>query len=460
MKIHSTSAFAAFAFSILFYSKSFGLNIFLMSIIVVVALTVFKRQQGVPWGYALAYLFTGTMVFIDPTGFKIFIYFMSFLVLVGKSISDQSPVYLSWFMGLVNMVIASVFHLSKPQKHEHHKITPKIWTAIKGSLLALVLLLFFGSMYRSANPVFEDLITQIDLSFISIPWVLFTLVGYIMFLHVLRPYHPEGLIALDARQLNTLLQPNAPFTIPQLEKLRNEQTLGSIIFAALNLLLLFYLITDAIYLSQVGEISNSEYSQSVHQGVYALMFSLVCAIVIILYFFRGNLNFFKGNHRIKILSHIWLCLNVVLLAFTWYKNYQYVDAMGLTYKRIGVFVYLLLTLTGLVTALVKVMQTKSFMYLVRTNLASLFAFVLISAAIPWDRAITQYNLEHISNPDMDYLIVLGYTNSDQLYRFANDTKTTMPFSQQARIEEKYAEFSKAQEERTWQEYTLYQIKNR
>jgi len=187
------------------------------------------------------------------------------------------------------------------------------------------------------------------------------------------------------------------------------------------------------------------------------MFSIVCAIALILYFFRGNLNFFQGNKRIKVLTYLWIVLNVILVAFTAYKNYTYVETLGLTYKRIGVFVYLLLTLTGLVTAYIKVAQVKNFIYLVRTNIATVFAFLIVSAAVPWDKAITWYNLNTLDNPDINYLYRLGDANSEQLYQYAKANSDEMKIKTKEDINEKYSDFLEAQFNKTWQEYTLYQI---
>jgi hypothetical protein len=197
----------------------------------------------------------------------------------------------------------------------------------------------------------------------------------------------------------------------------------------------------------------------VHQGVYALMFSIVCAIALILYFFRGNLNFFEGNKRIKTLTYVWIALNVSLVAITFYKNYAYVEALGLTYKRIGVFVYLILTLTGLVTAYIKVSEIKNFTYLVRTNIATLFAFLVISAIIPWNKTITWYNLTKIENPDMGYLIELGDNTSPQLFKYAQENSQKLSTNEVIVIKDNYAGFSKVQMEKTWQEYSLYQLLN-
>lgn len=185
------------------------------------------------------------------------------------------------------------------------------------------------------------------------------------------------------------------------------------------------------------------------------MFSIVLAIILILYFFRGNLNFYKENQQLKTLTYVWISLNILLIIFTSYKNFTYVEALGLTYKRIGVFVYLLLTLTGLITAYIKVAEIKSFIYLVRTNIATVFAFLIISAAIPWDRTITHFNLSTLENPDIHYLIDLGDTNSIQLYKYAK--VKSVDYDMKISIQEKYKEYITQQSEKTWQEYTLAQL---
>ncbi|MFK7812522.1 MAG: DUF4153 domain-containing protein [Maribacter sp.] len=466
MNIHIKSILSALAFSLLFYSKSFGLNLFLISILAVVLVSTVTKERSVSWGYSLAYITTAIFVFLNPSSFTIFVHFMTFLVFVGKSISNKSSIYLTWLIGGINMIIGSVANYIQKQegeqgleKKEQKDISPKLFNHIKGALAAIGLLLIFGMLYRNANPVFGNLIERINLDFVSFPWLFFTLLGYIIFLHLLRPFNARELVEFDLEQENELQKPTELVLIAEKKKLEGEHTLGSIVFIALNLLLLFFLTTDVIYLFQKTEITNSEYSQSVHQGVYALMFSIVCAIALILYFFRGNLNFFQNNKRIKSLTYVWIGLNVILVAFTCYKNYLYVETLGLTYKRIGVFVYLLLTLTGLLTAYIKVAQVKNFIYLVRTNIATVFAFLIVSAAIPWDKTITWFNLKTIENPDINYLVDLGENNSEQLYEYAKANKAKIDSTTKASISDKYTEFLEEQSEKTWQEYTLYQIVN-
>jgi hypothetical protein len=402
---------------------------------------------------------TAVFVFLNPTSFTVFVHFMAFLVFVGKLITPKTSLFFSWFLGIINMLIASAANYSDRDHSlkKKRKLSPKVLNRLKGGFAATLLLLVFTLLYRNANPVFNGIIEKINLEFISLPWLFFTLMGYVIFLHLLRPFHPKQIVAFDLRQGNSLEKPSDLVLIASKKKLESQHILGSMVFLALNLLLVFFLATDIIYLFQQNEITNAGYSESVHKGVYALMFSIVCAILLILYFFRGNLNFFQGNQRIKTLTYVWIGLNVILIAFTSYKNYAYVEALGLTYKRIGVFVYLLLTLTGLVTAYIKVAEIKNFLYLARTNFATLFTFLIISATIPWNRTITWYNLKNIESPDMLYLLDLGYNTSPQLYWYAQENAQTLNPNTRKTIVEKYNIFTTEQEAKSWQEYSLYHL---
>ena len=460
MNIHIKSIVSAFAFSFLLYSKSVGINLFLVAIIVVALLTIFQEKPKMPSVYAFAYIFTAIMVFFDPTNFKVFVHLMAFLLYIGKNIAPKNSLYLNWFVGLMNMIIASLYHLNsyfKNPEEQKKSLSPRILNSIKGIIAALLLLVVFSLMYKNANPVFGNLLAQINFDFLSFPWLLFTLVGYFIFLHILRPYNPEKLLAIDCTQKNELKKPELPFSAAYQSKLDGEHILGSIVFGALNVLLLIFLVTDLMYLLQSHAISYSEYSKSVHHGIYALLFSIVCAIAIILYFFRGDLNFIENNKHIKTLCYSWIVLNLILVVFTWYKNYEYVAALGLTYKRIGVFIYLILVIMGLCTTYVKVAQLKNFIYLVRTNIALLFVFLFFSSVIPWDNAITAYNLKQITTPDINYLLNLEDTNSFQLQEYLNQNKNGNILKFEEKISKKNANFVKDLSQKKWQEYSIYQF---
>ncbi len=73
----------------------------------------------------------------------------------------------------------------------------------------------------------------------------------------------------------------------------------------------------------------------------------------------------------------------------------------MAYKRIGVIVFLLLVLVGLVTLFLKVRDRKSFFYLARLNTWALFITVVGLACVDWDTFIVRHNLHHQNKGEID-----------------------------------------------------------
>ena len=143
---------------------------------------------------------------------------------------------------------------------------------------------------------------------------------------------------------------------------------GGYCLPLLNGLLLFFHISDIFYLITDRLPEGMSYTEYLHQSVNTLILSIVLAIAIVMYFFRGNLNFWQNNRRLKTLTYLWIAQNGVLVLTTAYKNFLYIEGWhGLTHKRIGVYVYLLLTMIGLITTYIKVEKVKSNWYLFRQN---------------------------------------------------------------------------------------------
>jgi hypothetical protein len=84
--------------------------------------------------------------------------------------------------------------------------------------------------------------------------------------------------------------------------------------------------------------------------------------------------------------------------------------MGLAYKRIGVLVFLLMVLMGLITVFIKIHQRKTAYYLWRVN--GWFAVVLLVAAscVHWDETIAGYNLAHKNTVPLDIKFLLSLSD--------------------------------------------------
>src|SRR5690606_15083978 len=211
--------------------------------------------------------------------------------------------------------------------------------------------------------------------FINFQWFLFSLLGFFLFNNIINPVQIHPATTKDL-QTDNQLHPTGPLLLDQLKK---EQQLGILLMALLNILLIFYSITDIYYLLNNDITSASDLSIQVHSGINTLIASIIVAILIILYFFRGNLNFYQDNVLLKNLSYTWIFLNIGLVVLIAIKNTEYVVVYGFTYKRIGVLTYLFLTLAGLITTFLKVRNVRNLWFLFRINTQVAFAILMVSS---------------------------------------------------------------------------------
>ena len=179
---------------------------------------------------------------------------------------------------------------------------------------------------------------------------------------------------------------------------------GTITFMLLNIALLVFI---GIYgyenFFMPEEISTI--SQNVHERVYAVIGSIVLAIGLIMFYFKGYFNFDPGNGLLKKLTFTWIFLNAILIVVTFVKNMQYVSLLGLTEKRIGVFIFLILCLIGLFFTFRKVKFRKTNWFLLHRMMKAFYVTLLLVAIINWSWVITKYN------------IVTGKIESDLPYHF-------------------------------------------
>ncbi len=270
------------------------------------------------------------------------------------------------------------------------------------------LLIFFG-LYRSSNSVFEALTDNIDLSFISIEWFFFLITGLLMMYGYFRHKIIPPFQRFDEGAPMEMKPRERPTMFDSLLSENVENRSGIVMFALLNLLILVLNVGDILFMSGGSVLPEGvSLSDSVHQGVGALIVSIVFAVLIILFYFRGRLNFFQGNNAIKGLAILWIGQNLLMVASTAYRNFDYIDAHGLTLKRIGVYVYLLLTIIGLVFTAVKLLKIRTNWYLVKAVSWSFYIILAISPLVNWDRLVleSQVKVAQQDNKALDvhYLI--------------------------------------------------------
>ena len=448
----------AFLFSTLFYDKSIGLNLFLFSLLTLVVLFInnkddFKNKKTII--YSSLYLVTGLAVFFHDSLLAVIANFVSFFTLIGLLSENRSSIYVNWLNGLYT-TIAGLFHRNFSINETTQKVESKkevdYLHLFKIIFIPVIVVIIFIGLYQNGNPLFSSLIDKIDLGFINIQWLLFAGLGYYLFSNIHKPIEVEPTTELDLNTGNSLSKTEA-FSIP---KLKQENQLGIILISLLNALIVLFLITDITFLMTNEEVRASVFSSQVHSGINALIASIVIAIVILLYVFRGDINFYKENKTLKRLAFIWIILNIILVLSITTKNSQYIYYFGLTYKRIGVVVYLTLSIVGLISTLLKIDKIKNIWYLLRLNTKAAFIVLIIASTVNWDYHITNYNFNYAKSMDFNYLIELSNNNAFILKEQINTT--SMGNDSILRIEEKYNKYVYELRTNSWQELQYDNLK--
>jgi hypothetical protein len=450
----------AILFSTLFYKQSIGLNLLLFTILTITIVAISDHQKlkkSVILFKVIAYLITGITIFLFKSNLTIIANVIAFFTFIGSVSEHKSSIYVQWVNGIYTTIV-SAFSLyydtlnSEVENIKKEKINYVYWLKIIG--IPFVAAIIFINLYRKGNPMFDELILKIDFSFINLHWVLFTGLGYYLFNNITHPIQIEPLTNDDINTENSLEKSTLKEISPK--KLKSEKQLGVVLMALLNVLITFFLITDLLHLSELHKMVASQLSTQVHTGVNALIISNVLAIIIILYFFRGNLNFFNKNNDLKNLTFVWIFLNLSVVLITSIKNIEYILSFGLTYKRIGVLFFLTVTSVGLITTFIKVSKIKNLWYLFRKNAQIAFVILIISSTINWDKIITYYNINNAEQMDLSYLINLSNNNTFLLKDYAE--KNEIGNSSKAEINIKHSDYLYFLNNNSWQEMLFDNLK--
>jgi Leucine-rich repeat (LRR) protein len=166
--------------------------------------------------------------------------------------------------------------------------------------------------------------------------------------------------------------------------------------------------------------------------VGSLITSILFAIAILLFYFRGLLNFYHKSRPLKLLAYLWILQNIFMVFSTAYRNNMYITESGLSYKKIGVYVYLLLAAIGLATTFYKLWRTRSNWSLVRANSFIMYCLLIIGCTINWDVVITNFNIEksrdHTKRLEKYYLADIGFKNLPQLLALPDSVANTDDYS--------------------------------
>ena len=162
----------------------------------------------------------------------------------------------------------------------------------------------------------------------------------------------------------------------------------------------------------LGEVSRApaELTRGVHAGTYTLVVAIVLAAGYLIAMARRPP---VDRARAEALALAWLGQNLAMAMTVALRNAHYTEAFGLTYRRIGVWTFLLCAAAGLVLLAREVRQRRGLEDLVRRQAWAVYAVLALVALPNWPGLITRYNLaEGRLDHDRAYLRSLRPYNLD------------------------------------------------
>jgi hypothetical protein len=431
MKNKNTKFYLALLFTALynffFWKENLGLNALIFSALLLCTLLALnpgsRKYTHVKWVVTSTLLTAFMVVWHNSLAAKI-AHVVALFVSVGLI---YQPTLKTIYMAATSN-IAAFIHIPETLKQiwqgmeNNHAQVKRVYMRLQVTLVPVVVLCVFYFIYRSANPVFMELsdsfwaqtYTWFGFLFEDISLQRFVFVFFAFVLMIAAFYNPQEqkLVEWEMRQKDKLSRSRKRSLLetvsPKMLSLKQEYYAAVLLISATNVLLLVVNIIDINWIWFGFNYKDVQsLSQFVHEGTYMLILSILLSMVILLYYFRGNLNFYGQNRWLKFSAYCWIIQNGILLISVGIRNYHYIHQFGLAYKRIGVILFLALTLIGLYTFFIKIYDKRSATYLYKYNTWAVFALLVINSFMNWDVYIARYNISRTGPIDTTFLLSLS-----------------------------------------------------
>jgi hypothetical protein len=469
-------------FALLFWKHSWGINSFIYSLLLLLTFTKVKglaKLSGPVMITAIGTLLSSFLIVVNNSDYAKVTWILSLLLWMGF---HQNLPIKSFFnaavLGITNFFESPIQMFSSTSREQQISFWKTFWKKITLMVIPIALVITFFWIYYNANPKFAQLYNKIADTFRKIqllqidPGILIMIViGTMLFGGIFFTSRINGFFnRKEADKREDLVRKRRKiqdyFSNINGMSLKKEYKIGVLVLALLNLQLAIVNILDLIYVwFSFEQRSAPELSQFVHQGTSLLILAIILAMAVILWFFRGNINFLSGNKFIKQLVYAWIIQNSILTFSVGMRNFHYIQDYGLAYKRIGVFFFLVLVLYGLWTVREKVRAPKSFFYLFQKNAWFFYFTLLVFSSINWHVAITKFNISKSTShaidtyflinmiPDHNLYVLLD--NKDKLLRGTDDDKRVINHQ----LEKKKDLFLFTQKKRSWQSFNFPDWRN-
>lgn len=477
--------FACFVllFNLFFWEEKVALNLVFFGVLAGTAILFLQKgaiSRNTVRVTAGGTLLAGLFVLLYATDIARTAFFLSFATFIGFVYSPKMRSVPFAFLGGIGNFFAGWFGLvstlDDAVKNRKRRKRLRLGRTIALVTIPILLIVLFAGLFAGANPRFGKLFQVITVDFFS--WflqifdhiepvrILFFGFSILVCVGILFRYRFKRMENFDAHAKQNLHRRRKKRNFPfRMNALRQEYKIALLTVISINALTLVNNIIDINWIWFNFELEpDFSLKQFVHEGTYLLIVSILLAMGVMFYFFRGNLNFLHKNKTLRIAAYVWIVQNCIMVVSVAMRNYHYIDFHGLAYKRIGVIFFLALTAFGLVTLFLKIRQRKTFYHVVRVNAWATYAVMLFLAMVNWDGFMTSYNFKHHGRTNLDVEFALDM--SDKVLPFLDQNRSYLkgemldgyfiedPEAAEKRLDSRIRRFKFKMQNRSWLSWNL------
>lgn len=409
----------ALLFTFLFYKQVIGLNLLVFELVTITSIVVIikpKINSLLSISVLCGTILTAIFSVIYYSIYAIFINICSYLLLTGIWVYPQAKTLITPAISTMANLFLSIgdFYQSFGSIKGKNRTLRIIFNILKIGIIPVIILVVFILLYNASNPVFGKFVTRFTewssqyIGDFFTP-INFDLIGVFilgLWISIFSFFQAKSntLLEYDKNGNDQIIRKRKrnEFIKPKITALKAELKSAVLLLIMLNALLLFINIIDIYWVWFNFEWEGEYLKQFVHEGTYLLILSILISMGIVLFYFRGNLNFYQKSKTLKSLAYVWMAQNAVLTISVAIRNFWYIKYFALAYKRIGVLFFLLLTLYGIYTVIIKVRDKKSSFYIIRKNKFAAYVILIVIAFFNWDIIIAHYNFNHYKTSFVHY----------------------------------------------------------
>ncbi|WP_347052821.1 DUF4173 domain-containing protein [Flavobacterium olei] len=397
MKKHQIILACSLIFILLFYNESVGINLSVFGVVLTLLISYFFQEKFVDRSHLVLVVTSILSCFAfawygDAASF--FSLALSILFLQFKTQDGQLKMIqvfpLIFLNGITSLGRIFIFSQWLPERKIHNDFAKKLVAFV---IIPVVFLGLFFIVYSFGSDHFSSIFTdyQLDIKFYQL--IAMCILGFYISFSFWNYWVPDVCYPYNSKLNNDFtnvseIRNQSTFSFLDLEF---ERKSGEITLFLLNIMLLVFIGTYN-YEQFFEVVEKANLSSDTHERVNAVIFSILMAVGVILFYFKGGFNFDEKAGSLKKLAKVWISLNVILIISAIIKNSEYVSFYGLTYKRLGVYAFLLLAIIGLMVSFQKIRRQKTNAFLFNQMIWYFYATVLLCSYVNWGSLITNYNI--------------------------------------------------------------------